>query len=185
MVKEDLIELKLRNIVNSGRPKSIVINGVKHYVSKEKIKNARFEEEKSGGFLPLIPLILGGLAAAGSLAGGAAGITQAVNKKKAEAAALAESQRHNKKLEQIAQGRGIEDEDEYYEDEDDDEEEGEGLELEAISNFVKKVPTTIGRKGKKVLKKTLQHLANAINIEPQGDGLYLNPYGYGNKFIRG
>lgn len=54
---------------------------------------------KMGGILPLIPLILGGLSAAGALAGGAAGITKAVQDKQANDAANAEAARHNREVE--------------------------------------------------------------------------------------
>ena len=70
--------LKLRNIVNEGRSKTVTIKGKKYYISKDKIRYARNQAEKEGSFLPLIPLILGGVAAAGSVAGGAAGIAKAV-----------------------------------------------------------------------------------------------------------
>ena len=148
MSKEEQVELKLRNIVDSGKPKTLVINGRKHYISKDKIQHARLKEEKAGGFLPLIPLIIGAITAAGSLAGGAAGITQAVNKKKAEEAALAEQRRHNQQLESAARGKGVGD--------------GVGEDIKnfaegaydstktAIKNFVRKVPGRVGEEGKKV-----------------------------------
>ena len=47
------------------------------------IENIKLQEEKNGGILPLIPLIIGGITA-GSVAGGTAGIVQAVNKNKSE-----------------------------------------------------------------------------------------------------
>src|SRR4051812_46189475 len=53
-------------------------------LSKKKIKFIK--EEKSGGFLPLLALLLaifGGLAAAGSVAAGAASTAKSVNDKKA------------------------------------------------------------------------------------------------------
>jgi len=57
---------------------------------------------KMGGILPLltlIPLILGGLSAAGALAGGAAGIAKTVQNKQANDAANAEAARHNREVE--------------------------------------------------------------------------------------
>ena len=57
---------------------------------------------KMGGFLPLLPLIpmiLGGLSAAGALAGGAAGIAKAVQDKQANDVANAEAARHNREVE--------------------------------------------------------------------------------------
>ncbi|GJQ87769.1 hypothetical protein Trydic_g14180 [Trypoxylus dichotomus] len=59
---------------------------------------------KTGGVLPLIPLFAG-LSALGGLAGGAAGIAQAVNKTKNAQRELEETRRHNKTLEAIALGK--------------------------------------------------------------------------------
>src|SRR5438093_1907554 len=78
-------------------------------LSKKKIKFIK--DEKEGGFLPLLallPAIFGGLAAAGSVAGGAAGIAKAVNDKKASDAAAEETARHNKEIEsKLTSGSGI------------------------------------------------------------------------------
>src|SRR6266853_6982791 len=65
-------------------------------LSKKKLQHIR--DNKEGGFLPLLallPAILGGVAAAGSIAGGAAGIAKAVNDKKLNDATLEEQRRHN------------------------------------------------------------------------------------------
>ena len=69
------------------------------------IENIKLQEEKNGGILPLIPLIIGGIAATESVAGGTAGIVQAVNK--SEKAALEEQKRHKRELEKVARGEGI------------------------------------------------------------------------------
>jgi len=63
---------------------------------------------KIGGALPalLIP-IMAALGAAGSVAGGAAGIAKDVNDAKAATRALEESDRHNKTMEAIAIGKGL------------------------------------------------------------------------------
>lgn len=60
---------------------------------------------KSGGFLPLLPLIFGGLAAAGSIAGGGAAVAKAVNDAKNKSKLLNETQRHNQMMEAIALGK--------------------------------------------------------------------------------
>lgn len=62
--------------------------------------------KKIGGGLPLIP-IFAGLSALGSLAGGAAGISKAVNQFKSVKEQLKESERHNKMMESIAIGKGV------------------------------------------------------------------------------
>lgn len=61
---------------------------------------------KSGGFLPLIP-IFAGLSAAGSLAGGAAGIVKVINDIKIAKKRLAELERHNEKMETVCIGKGL------------------------------------------------------------------------------
>lgn len=61
---------------------------------------------KSGGFLPLIP-ILAGLSAVGSIAGGAAGIAKTINEYKSAKKQIAEQKRHNEKMEAIAIGKGL------------------------------------------------------------------------------
>lgn len=60
---------------------------------------------KTGGILPLLPLILGGLSAAGALSGGAAGIYKAVNDGKMAKKKLEEAERHNRHMEAIALGK--------------------------------------------------------------------------------
>lgn len=61
---------------------------------------------KTGGFLPLIP-IFAGLSAAGSLAGGAAGIAKAVNDYRNAQKRLKEMERHNSKIESLCIGKGL------------------------------------------------------------------------------
>ena len=153
-MNEPLIELKLRNIVNGNTPKSITIDKKRYYISKQMIENIRLQEEKNGGILPLIPLIIGGLAAAGSLAGGAAGIAQAVDKNKAQQAALKEEQRHNKELEKAARGEGL---------------------PSPIENFIKKLK--LADEGKRVLKNVLHNIDDLIEIKEtkDGSGIYLSP----------
>ena len=57
------VELKLRSIVDKNTPKTITIDKKKYYISKPMIENVQLQEEKNGGILPLIPLIIGGIAA--------------------------------------------------------------------------------------------------------------------------
>jgi hypothetical protein len=54
---------------------------------------------KHGGFLPLLPLILGGISAIGSLAAGGSQIAKAVNQAKTNAKELSETKRHNEMIE--------------------------------------------------------------------------------------
>lgn len=59
----------------------------------------------SGGVLPLIP-IFAGLSALGSVAGSTAGIVNAINTANAAQKTLEERKRHNKRIEDIAIGKG-------------------------------------------------------------------------------
>ena len=71
-------ENQLKEIVESGEPKSIMYDGKKYYMSKKKIKEIRElipeateTTEKEGGILPLVallPLIFGGITAASASA---------------------------------------------------------------------------------------------------------------------
>ena len=98
-MKESTLHQKLENIVRAGKPKTIRHEGKTYYISKEKIR----ECEKEGGIyttlLTLIPLIAGGVSAAGGVAGAAARIAKAVNDKKAADEELAEQRRHNLEME--------------------------------------------------------------------------------------
>lgn len=166
-----LIATKLENIVREGKPKSITIQGKKYYISKAKIewlkKEGGFQSEKEGGFLPLIPLILGGIAAAGSIAGGAAGIAKAVQDKNANSAALSEQQRHNAEMEKAAKaiGKGLSPDDLR----------------DGIKGFVARI-NGLKKEDRKIIKKTLLSLAHVIDIQKigeghLGEGLFLSPPG--------
>lgn len=169
---DNVIEMKLRNLVNKDIPKTMTIDGEKYYISRAQLQYIKNEEEKAGGFLPLLPLILGGIAAAGSVAGGSAAIAQAVNKKKAEDMIAAEQVRHNKEMEALAKGtfgKGVS---------------GKGLYLdppsprggslkEAIKDFARKSGLEEG--GKRLLKNTLYNLADSVKLEPSGNGIFLSP----------
>ena len=68
-------------------------------LNKKKLKHIR--DNKEGGFLPLLtllPMILGGIGAAGAVASGAAGIVKAVNDKKLNDEKI-EEKRHNREIE--------------------------------------------------------------------------------------
>ena len=67
--------------------------------------------EKSGGLLPLLallPLIFGGLGAAGAVAGGISSAVSSAKNVSNDAAQLAETERHNREIEtQLETGNGI------------------------------------------------------------------------------
>ena len=151
-MKESTLHQKLENIVSAGKPKTIKINGKNIYISKKKI----IECEKEGGILPLltlIPLIAGGVSAAGGVAGAAAGIAKAVNDKKAADEELAEQRRHNLEMEKKTGGNL----------------------KEHIENFVQALQ--IANEAKEEIYKFLENISDVIEVKPdkEGNGLYLNP----------
>jgi len=102
------IKTKTRNIkaktAKNGKP---YYEGecVKCKSTKTKFMSKKeFEQEKKGGFVLTIPAIAAGIGALSSLAGGAAGIANAVNKKKNDDKVLKEQIRHNKAMEKKGKG---------------------------------------------------------------------------------
>ena len=104
--------------------------------------------------LTLIPLIAGGVSAAGGVAGATAGVAKAVNDKKAADKELAEQRRHNLEMEKMIGGNL----------------------KEHIKNFVQ--ATQMQNEAKKVVKKFVRNISDVIEVKPnkEGNGLYLNPY---------
>ena len=82
-------------------------NGMILSLSSKQIKYL----EKSGGLLPLLgllPLIFGGLGAAGAVAGGISSAVSSAKNASTAAAQLAETERHNREIEsQLKNGSGI------------------------------------------------------------------------------
>ncbi|ESP01768.1 hypothetical protein LOTGIDRAFT_172415 [Lottia gigantea] len=111
-MKPETLVMKIIEAMETNSPTLITYNGKKVHITQKiigKYKHCKVRDDienltKKGGFLPFLPLIFAGLAAAGATAGGAAGIAKAVNDKKAEAAANAEARRHNLTMEREARG---------------------------------------------------------------------------------
>ena len=154
---------KLIKFLEQNKAKNFYIPSLKKsiYISRPQLDKLRsiYVSEKEGGFLPLIPL-LAGIAAAGSVAGGAAGIASAVNKKRAEDAALFEQKRHNISLEDAARGKGLKDD---------------------VVSFVKE--NELDEDVKRLVKKTLKGLSAAIPMRKEGSSLILTPYKQGSSLI--
>ena len=74
------------------------------------LKLSKFQLQKltkHGGFLPLLPLIMAGIGAIGSLAAGGAQIAKAVNQSKTNTNLLNETKRHNEMIEnKLITGKG-------------------------------------------------------------------------------
>ena len=162
IISDEKFEEKLWDTVNKNKPKTIIRNGKKYYISRKIIDEIKNKQIKDGGIFPLIP-ILAGIAAAGSVAGGAAGIAKAVQDKKANDARLAQEKAHDDRVEQLLKGEGMF-LPEYQK--------GNGF-SEGIKAFVDK--TGLDDFGKKLLRKTLKPLSDKLNIIVKGNGLILMP----------
>ena len=159
-ISDEEFDKKLWKIVDRNMPKTVTHKGKN--ISKNFINDVKDKRIKDGGIFPLIP-ILAGIAAAGSVAGGAAGIAKAVQDKKANDARLAQEKAHDERVEQLLKGEGMF-LSEYQK--------GSGF-SEGIKAFVDK--TGIDDIGKKLLRKTLKPLSDKLNIIVKGDGLILLP----------
>lgn len=85
----------------------LAVAAAKELVPDSSIKLPRvIPVPKTGGVLPLIP-IFAGFSAAGSLAGGAAGIAKVNNEYKAAKKRLQELKRHIEKIEAVCIGNGL------------------------------------------------------------------------------
>ncbi|ESP01767.1 hypothetical protein LOTGIDRAFT_172414 [Lottia gigantea] len=93
----ETLVMKIIEAMETNSPTLITYNGKKVHITQkiiDKYKHCKVRDDidleridqnltKKVGFLPFLPLIFAGLAAAGATAGGAAGIAKAVNDKKA------------------------------------------------------------------------------------------------------
>ena len=122
--------------------------------------------EKSGGFLPLLallPMIFGGIGAAGAAAGGIAASVTAAKNAQAAVAAQAETERHNREVEaQLKAGSGV------------------------VSNVIGKVPIIgsflapiLERFGLGIKDQNRLMKGGCVCLRKVGKGLYLRPYGGG------
>ena len=153
---EHPVEAKLRKIVNEKIPKFTTINGKKIYISKKKINEIK-EQEKERGILPFLFSLFAGIAAAGSLAGGAVGIATAVNNAKANHARLQQQKEHDARIEAALRGNGLF-LPEY--------EKGNGF-SEMVKAFADK--TGLDAIGKKLLRTALKPLSDKLNIIVKGN----------------
>ena len=87
-------------------PKIVTHKNKSCRISRNFINDIKDKQIKDGGIFPLIP-ILAGIAAAGSAAGGSAGIAKAVQDKNANDARLAQEKAHDERVEQLLKGEGI------------------------------------------------------------------------------
>lgn len=143
------------------------------YISKNRLRKVKKlvenkpEEYREGGILPLIPLLLGGIGALGSLAGGSAAIAKTMIDKKANDAKLEEEKRHNVELEKAARGEGL-----FL----NPYKEGAGCLKQVIKDFTNTLNTD--EVGRKTIRSILKNMFDYVRIrqERNGNGLYLQPY---------
>ncbi|ESO95272.1 hypothetical protein LOTGIDRAFT_175181 [Lottia gigantea] len=166
----ETLVMKIIEAMETNSPTLITYNGKKVHITQkiiDKYKHCKVRDDidleridenltQKGGFLPFLPLIFAGLAAAGATAGGAAGIAKAVNDKKAEAAANAEARRHNLSMEREARG---------------------GLGVGDIYGTVKEFGQRFGEETKKTVKEGLSKLIDKIDtgemkVKHKGDAIF-------------
>ncbi|ESO92967.1 hypothetical protein LOTGIDRAFT_161995 [Lottia gigantea] len=120
-MKPESLVMKIIQAIETASPTVITFNGKKISITKKRIDNHKYckvrddidleridANAKESGFLPfLLPLIFGGIAAAGAATGGISAIVTAANAKKAADAKAAEERRHNLIMEREAKGSGV------------------------------------------------------------------------------
>ncbi|ESP04699.1 hypothetical protein LOTGIDRAFT_170536 [Lottia gigantea] len=119
-MKPETLVKRIIEAIETESPTTITYNGKRIKISKkiiDKYKHCEVRDDidlkridksvKEGGFLPFLPLIFAGLAAAGAATGGISAAVKAANAKKAADAEKSEKRRHNMEMEKIAQGSGV------------------------------------------------------------------------------
>ena len=156
-------ELKLRNIVESNKPKAITINGKRCWISKKIINQIKEGENKlksnesyDGGIIPLIPILAG----LGSLAAISGGVATTVAKAK-------EAQKNQLEINKLKKGNGV-----YL-----NRIQGKGV-IDYLKNIIKQSDSE--EEGKTTLKNILKNLADGIKVKVKegknGVGIFLKPF---------
>jgi hypothetical protein len=140
------------------------------YVSKEKLLNLKNWDGSEGGFLPLLPLILGGVSAVGALASGSAAVAKTIIDKQTNDKKLEEERRHNEALESVARGEG------FYLNPPKPTSSSGFCPKQIIKDFSNKLKTD--EIGKTSIRSILKNMSEYVNIQPgkKGSGLFLTPY---------
>ena len=132
------------------------------------IKGGNGFETKEGGILPLaalLPLIFGGIAAAGGTAGGIASAVKAANDKAKNDLELEEQRRHNKIIEKSLVGSGV-----FL-----NPYKGKALK-EMLTPVIDKIDG-VEQEGKKQIKRVIKSLTPFFKIHEakDGSGIFLQP----------
>ena len=135
---------------------------------KKKIFGNGLNNEKEGGILPLLtllPLIFGGVGAAGAAAGGISEAVKAANEKATNDTKNAEQARHNREVERLTSGHGV-----YL-----NPYKGKSLK-DILTPIVDKIDG-LETEGKKSVRKTVKALSPFFKIfeSKDGNGIYLSP----------
>ena len=176
--------------IELGKPFKICFQGESTYINEEQINSAKEKsggfllpltgkvlsfikggngfETKEGGILPLaalLPLIFGGIAAAGGTAGGIASAVKAANDKAKNDLELEEQRRHNKVVEESIKGNGI-----FL-----NPYKGKALK-EILIPVIDKIDG-VEQEGKKQIKNVIKSLTPFFKIHEvkDGSGIYLEP----------
>ncbi|ESO91905.1 hypothetical protein LOTGIDRAFT_163265 [Lottia gigantea] len=168
-MKVETLVMKMIEAIETASPTVITFNGKKISITKkliDKYKYCKVRDDidleridtnvKKGGFLPfLLPLIFGGIAAAGAATGGISAAVKAANAKKAADAKAAEERRHNLIMEKEAKGSGV------------------GEMIGTIKEFGKR----FREESKKTVKQGLNKLVDSIDtgevkVKHKGNGIF-------------
>lgn len=181
------VELKLRKMIENDNPGHITLENIgKKYINKKHLEELRSKSKiHEGGVVPLIPILLGILGAAGSAAGIAGGIATTVSKAKEAQKMAIEKKIAEEQLAGLVKANKKEEKNELAKSENlgdgvylnpfkEDNAKGEGIFLNKFegSGFYKFIKS----KDKKFGKEYVKNFKNKeIHIEKQGEGLFLYP----------
>ena len=150
------------------------------YVSKDRLKEVKkiidenpdkYGEGHEGGFLPLLPIILGIIGAVSTAAGATTGIVKTILDSKTKNSELAEENRHNLELEKTARGEAISLRNPSHEvSESQRWKNGSSLD---VKNFVNN--TKLDDVGKRTVRSFLKNLSDTVEMKYDGSALSLRP----------
>ena len=166
-------ELKLRNIVESNKPKAITINGKRCWISKKIINQIKEGENKlksnksyDGGIIPLIS-ILAGLGSLAAISGGVATTVAKAKEAQKNQLEINKLKKGNDGQSPSTTGRGV-----YL-----NRIQGKGV-IDYLKNIIKQSDSE--EEGKTTLKNILKNLADGIKVKVKegknGVGIFLKPF---------
>jgi len=185
MTDQAFLEKSLNEIIKSGIPKAVNIQGKRVYISKKIISKLK-EKEVSGGILPLaalIPIIMSIIGGTAGAAGGVAGVVQSVkesNKADAQKKLADEQLKVLKKSKTESEQKPVEGSSLFL---DPYQSRGQSLSLTSeqgsgISDYLKNIlkNSNIEEPEKRDFKNAIKKLKNGVKLIKSGDGLFLQNY---------